>query len=63
MRDLLAARDHDPAADLALRVFTRDVAMAIAAAATALPRWDTLVFTGGIGEHVPVRCTARSAIG
>lgn len=29
------------------------VAMAIAAAATALPRWDTLVFTGGIGEHAP----------
>ncbi len=53
MRDLLAARDHDPAADLALRVFTRDVAMAIAAAATTLPRWDTLVFTGGIGEHAP----------
>ena len=56
VRDLLAVRDHDPAADLALRVFTRDVAMAIAAAATALPRWDTLVFTGGIGEHArPIR--------
>jgi acetate kinase len=53
VRDLLAVRDHDPAADLALRVFTRSVAMAIAAAATALPRWDTLVFTGGIGEHSP----------
>jgi acetate kinase len=53
VRDLLAARDHDPSADLALRVFTRGVAMAIAAAATALPRWDTLVFTGGIGEHAP----------
>jgi acetate kinase len=54
VRDLLAARDHDPAADLALRVFTRGVAMAVAAAATALTRWDTLVFTGGIGEHSPV---------
>lgn len=53
VRDLLAARDHDPTADLALRVFTRHVAMAIAAAATALPRWNTLVFTGGIGEHAP----------
>ncbi len=53
IRDLLAARDHDPSADLALRVFTRGVAMAIAAAVTALPRWDTLVFTGGIGEHAP----------
>lgn len=28
--------------------------MAVAAAATGLPRWDTLVFTGGIGEHSPV---------
>ncbi|HEV3359246.1 MAG TPA: hypothetical protein VG247_20780 [Pseudonocardiaceae bacterium] len=56
VRDLLVVRDQDPAADLALRVFTRDVAMAIAAAATALPRWDTLVFTGGIGEHArPIR--------
>lgn len=56
VRDLLAVRHHDPAADLALRVFTRDVAMAIAAAATALPRWDSLVFTGGIGEHArPIR--------
>jgi len=56
VRDLLAARHHDPAADLALRVFTRSVAMAVAAAATALPRWDTLVFTGGIGEHAPAVC-------
>lgn len=56
IRDLLATRDRDPAADLALRVFTRSVAMATAAAATALPRWDTLVFTGGIGEHAPAVC-------
>jgi acetate kinase len=56
VRDLLAARHHDPAAELALRVFTRNVAMAIAAAATTLPRWDTLVFTGGIGEHAPAVC-------
>ncbi|MEC3982885.1 acetate kinase, partial [Amycolatopsis sp. H20-H5] len=61
VRDLLAAREHDPAADLALRVFTRDVAMAIAAAATTLPRWDTLVFTGGIGEHAPTVCHEISA--
>jgi acetate kinase len=56
VRDLLAARHHDPAADLALKVFTRNVAMAVAAAATALPRWDSLVFTGGIGEHSPAVC-------
>lgn len=54
VRDLLAARDHDPEADLALRMFSRDVAMAIAAAVTALPRWETLVFTGGVGEHAPM---------
>jgi acetate kinase len=59
MRDLLAVRDSDPAADLALRVFTRSVAMGIAAAATALPRWDILVFTGGIGEHA---ATVRTEI-
>jgi acetate kinase len=51
VRDLLTARDHNPAADFAMRVFTRNVAMAVAAAATALPQWDTLVFTAGIGEH------------
>ena len=49
VRQLLAATD--PAADLALRVFVRHIAMAVAAAVTALDRWDTLVFTGGIGLH------------
>ena len=47
VRDLLAAGDS--AADLALRVLVRDVAMAVAGAVTALDRWDALVFTGGIG--------------
>ncbi|MCW2724856.1 MAG: Acetate kinase [Frankiales bacterium] len=51
VRDLLAARQADPAADLALRVFTRSVAMAIAGCAVTLDRWDALVFTGGVGEH------------
>jgi acetate kinase len=49
VRDLLAAAD--PAADLAVRVFVRQVAMSIAAAVTTLDGWDTLVFTGGIGVH------------
>ena len=49
VRELLAATD--PAADLALRVFVRQVAMGIAAALTTLDRWDALVFTGGIGVH------------
>ncbi|GAA4733927.1 acetate/propionate family kinase [Modestobacter marinus] len=47
VRELLRAADAS--ADLALRVFVRDVAMAVAAAVTALDRWDAVVFTGGIG--------------
>jgi len=50
MRDLLSAR-ADPRTDLAIRAFTRSVAMAIASCATALEQWHALVFTGGIGEH------------
>ena len=49
VRALLAATD--PAADLAVRVFVRHVAMAVAAAVTTLDGWHTLVFTGGIGLH------------
>lgn len=49
VRDLLAA--DDGAADLALRVFVRQVAMAVAAAVTTLDGWNCLVFTGGIGAH------------
>ena len=49
VRVLLAATD--PAADLAVRVFVRHVAMAVAAAVTTLDGWHTLVFTGGIGLH------------
>ena len=49
VRALLAATD--PAADLAVRVFVRHVAMAVAAAVTTLDEWHTLVFTGGIGLH------------
>lgn len=49
VRDLLAADDADAA--LALEMFVRNVAMAIAACATTLDDWASLVFTGGIGEH------------
>lgn len=51
MRELLALAATDDRAALAIAVFERSVAGAIAAAATALPRLDALVFTGGIGEH------------
>jgi len=51
MRELLALAPADDRAALAIAVFERSAAAAIAAAATALPRLDALVFTGGIGEH------------
>ncbi len=46
-----AAEEGDERARLALDVFVRRAAEGIAAAATALPRLDALVFTGGIGEN------------
>jgi acetate kinase len=49
LRDLLAAQD--PAARLALEIFTGSAAMAIASCATTLDAWQALVFTGGVGEH------------
>jgi acetate kinase len=45
------AEAGDARAALALRLFARRAAAGIAAAATALPRVDAIVFTGGIGEH------------
>jgi acetate kinase len=51
MRDLLALAATDDRAALAIAVFERSAAGAIASAATALPRLDAVVFTGGIGEH------------
>jgi acetate kinase len=38
-------------ATLALAIFARRAAECIAAAATALPALDAIVFTGGIGEN------------
>jgi len=51
VRVLIAAAPTDERAALALALFVRSVAAATAAAATALPRLDAIVFTGGIGEH------------
>jgi acetate kinase len=45
------AATGDERAALALAMFARHAAAGIAAAATALPSFDALVFTGGIGEH------------
>ncbi|MCW2542394.1 MAG: hypothetical protein JWN95_4119 [Frankiales bacterium] len=49
VRDLTQAVDAD--AELALAVFSGGAAMAIAGGVTTLDRWDSLVFTGGVGEH------------
>jgi acetate kinase len=45
------AAGHDARARMALDMFARHAAAAVAAASTALDRLDALVFTGGIGEH------------
>jgi len=56
MRDLLARRDHDPAAELAVELFCYQLRKHLGALAAVLGGLDTLVFTGGIGEHAaPVR--------
>ena len=52
MRELeQAAASGDERVRLAIEIFVRKAAAGIAAAATALPRLDAVVFTGGIGEH------------
>lgn len=51
MRELVRLAPTDARAALAIAIFERSVAGAIAGAATALPQLDAIVFTGGIGEH------------
>ncbi len=46
-----SANDGNARAELALAMFARRAAAAIAGAVTSLDRFDALVFTGGIGEH------------
>jgi acetate kinase len=54
MRTLLDARDDgDADAALAIDVFCASVRKHVGALATVLGGLDTLVFTGGIGEHAP----------
>jgi acetate kinase len=56
MRALLAARASDARAMLAIDVFCYSIRKAIGGFAAVLGGVDTLVFTGGIGEHAaPVR--------
>ncbi len=51
MQALLAARDSDPRADVAIAVFCYTARKWIGSLAAALGGLDSLVFTGGIGEH------------
>ncbi len=56
MRELLARRATDPRAAEAVDLFCRRVRKEIGGLAAELGGLDTLVFTGGIGEHAaPVR--------
>jgi acetate kinase len=56
MRDLLDAEHHDPQAAEAVELFCYQARKFLGALAVALGGLDTLVFTGGIGEHAaPVR--------
>jgi acetate kinase len=56
VRELLARRDREPRAALALDVFAWSARKWIGAMAATIGGMDTLVFTGGVGEHAaPVR--------
>jgi acetate kinase len=65
MRDVRLAADRgNPGARLALDVHAHRLRAQIAAMAAALGGLDTLVFTGGIGEHQPqTRAEAASGLG
>src|SRR5262249_34668952 len=51
MRQLLACEGVDPASRLAVAIYVYAVTKAIGALAAVLGGVDTLVFSGGIGEH------------
>jgi acetate kinase len=64
MRELLAARGADPRAARAVRMFALSARKHVGAMAAALGGIDTLVFTGGIGEHAaPVRAEICDGLG
>ena len=65
MRELVeAAAGGDQRAALAVEMFAARAAAGIAASATALPRLDALVFTGGIGENAAgVRSSILARLG
>ena len=53
MRTLLARETDDPDCQLAITAYVYAIKKAIGALAAALGGFDTLVFSGGIGEHAP----------
>lgn len=53
MQKLLERRATDPRAELAIDVFCYHARKSIGALATVVEGIETLVFTGGIGEHAP----------
>jgi acetate kinase len=53
MRELMQAAKTDPRADEAIELFCYSARKWIGAFAAALGGLDTLVFSGGIGEHAP----------
>ena len=67
MHDLLAAEGNDPRAAEAVELFCYSATKFVGALAAALGGLDSLVFTGGIGEHAaPIRqriCTNLGFLG
>ncbi|WP_298135500.1 acetate/propionate family kinase [Acidiferrobacter sp.] len=64
MEQLLKNRATDPRAAQAIDMFCYQAAKAMGALAVAMNGVDTLVFTGGIGEHAaPVRASIVEALG
>jgi acetate kinase len=53
VRTLLDRESHDPASRLAIAMYAYSIKKAIGALAAALGGVDTLIFSGGIGEHAP----------
>jgi acetate kinase len=63
MQQLLALEARDPAASLAVRVFCYQTAKWMGALTVALGGLDTIVFSGGIGEHAAtVRARIATAV-
>jgi acetate kinase len=54
MRELLAREATEPASRLAVALYCYEIKKRIGAYAAALGGLDTLVFSGGIGEHAPI---------